>query len=134
MHGRLHGRRASYLQNTASTRAAENESERPGDQGHAQATPRHCTFFLELGNFAGTSKLSVRSGAGTREQANERTYLSRRSCRCDSGSSFLLRPSLRTWKCRWKISRQQPETIQHQWPETITGGASWSGRLLCLAH
>jgi hypothetical protein len=61
MHRRLHGRRASYLQNTASTRAAE-KIRKAGDQGHAQATPRHCTFFLEMGNFAGTSKLSVRSG------------------------------------------------------------------------
>jgi hypothetical protein len=50
------------LQSTAPTRAAEKKSARPGDQGHAQATPRHCTFFLEMGNFAGTSKLLVRSG------------------------------------------------------------------------
>ena len=97
---------------TASGAQAQPLLHRCGDRVVAGPTPKHCTFFLELGNFVGTSKLSVRSGVRyTREQAHERTYLSRRSRRRSSGGSFLLRPSLRPWKCRWKISRQQPEMM-----------------------
>ena len=76
-------------------------------------------------NFASCGRLSIKKGAG-HGGSHARSYLSRRPDCCDSGDSILLRPSLASWRGRWKTSRR--------WREAISRRASCNGRPSCSAR